>query len=232
MYKISINRNNATLNKLTHYATSWRLYDDPNGKNLIFEKLVDTKMLTTLYVDMELDDSKTYYVQTKLYFKDNNGNIKETPWSKLIPITNSEINNATTDELIKPPVISLDRNPNYVPTGNFNIMTSTYTDIRPDRAHDSTDWLIVDANGNTVWSSLNDKEHLTSIIVPKSTLEPEQTYFIKVRHKNNYNEYSPYGTMQIRTVNEENPPVEYRTDMYEELTKIVATTIYMTVAKK
>jgi len=231
MFKITITKNNASLNKLVHYATSWRLYDDIEGKNLIYEKLISTKMLNVLYVNKDLDEDKTYYVQTKLYFKDNNGKIKETPWSKLMPVSTGDLNTATTDELIKPPVISLDRNPNYVPSGNFNIMISTYSDVRPDREHKSTDWVITDRNGETVWSSMDDEDHLTSIIVPDNTLEPEKTYYIKARYKNNYDEYSLYGTMQIRTVDENNLPVVYRTDMNEELTKVVAATIYMSVSK-
>ena len=68
--------------------------------------------------------------------------------------------------------------------------------------HTSTDWKIIDSAQALVWASLDNKDNLLSIDIPKATLEPKKTYTFMMRYKGEKFGYSDWYAVSHTTESE------------------------------
>jgi len=216
--------------KVKHYATSWVVYKDKDLTETVYESLEDTEDLYKKIINLDLNDDTVYYVRTKFHFLLEDGSKKETNWSRPVIVTKGSEGISSNNSLILTPKLELDINPNNVPLGSFKVTSSEYRDLMSNTKHVSSEWVIEELLGDVVWTSGEDKNNLTSIILPDDILKPDKAYFIKVRYKNNFGNYSNWGTIVIKTRKEIKTTTDTISDSDAEiLRKLVATAIYSSI---
>lgn len=157
-----------------HVSTQWQVATDSGFTAIVFDSGDDTANLAAINLGAQgvrLESATRYYVRAR--FK---GATLTSPWSAtsyfntaLIYVRQPRVTSPTDGETDLPeqPTFQSDA---------FSVYGAT-------DAHAATDWRLLDAAGNTVWQSLNDATHLTSIVPPKGVLQEGQTeYQLEVRY--------------------------------------------------
>jgi len=216
--------------QIKHYATSWVVYKDKELTDKAYESLEDTDDLYKKIVNLTLDENTIYYVRTKFHFKLEDGTKKETNWSRPVIVTKGSEGISSNNSLILTPKLELNVNPNDVPLGSFKITSSPYRDLTSNAKHIASEWIIEEVAGDVIWTTGEDKNNLTTIIVPDDKLQPDRAYILKVRYKNSFNNYSNWGSIIVKT----RKPVPRSSSTVSDsdaeiLRKLVATAIYSSV---
>jgi len=158
-----------------HEATDWEFSKQVDFSTIEANMSIynDTVNLTSINLS-SFEPLTTYYVRVR-YRSDNHISL----WSDPISFT-------TLDAYIETPVITVEGEPDDV--NEIPLITgSSFVVVNGTDVHQSTDWILKDNNGNTVWESLNDTTNLTSIELPSGILQTSSTYTIEVvYHGSNY----------------------------------------------
>lgn len=157
-----------------HISTRWQVATDSNFTNLVFDSSDDTANLTAINLGAEnvrLASATRYYVRVRYQ-----GETLASEWSAvsyfntaLIYVRQPRITAPTDGEtgVVEQPRLQGDA---------FSVYNAT-------DGHVATDWQLLDAEGDTVWQSLNDTTHKTSIELPVGALqEGANSYTVRVRY--------------------------------------------------
>jgi len=188
-----------TANDLSHFATSWQISKDPLFNDVLVDKEKDKDNLLSLKVDLPLTKDDVYYSRHKLHFKDNDGNEKETNWSRPSTITKNSDGFSFNNTIITTPRVFTEISNQNCPLGGFNIYAGKFNLFMGVGKHESTDWIIEDSEGNIIWERLNDKNNLTKIRIPANILNAGRLYVVKVRFNSDTNSSSNYGKLLLIT---------------------------------
>ncbi len=182
---------------IKHEKTSWQvsLSPDFNDDDVVFQSLEDTENLTQIRVPLPLTENDLYYTRTKIHFSDDT----ESDWSRPNIVTRNATGFTFSDTVLVTPELSIDFDKRNAPLGGFTVKTTPFTLFMGIGKHRSTNWIIEDTSGNTIWKRLDDKHNLTEIRIPSNILEPGKMYTIKACHISDTNAYSNYGKLRIIT---------------------------------
>jgi hypothetical protein len=159
---------------LTHTATRWEIYTDPNLTNEHYSITTSEHLMSLPINDINTTVNTTYYVRCK-YYTDN----FESTWSTVVKFSTAIL------KIRKPSVISpANWETNII--GKSFIETDFYKPIYHNEPHVSTDWQIATDSDftNIVYESLEDIDHLTSIGPIKAMkIESNSTYYVRCRYR-------------------------------------------------
>lgn len=165
-------------------------------KHRIFELSTTQDFSTKLETKEDDADSITFdtrlEAQTKYYVRIKDVSNKEyrSNWSPVVEFTTGDVTHINTPTLT---LKGYADSPTDIGSG-LTVEGSAYTvsDGQSD-THKATSWSIRTRTGRSnVWESLNDTSNLTSITVPKGTLQQSTEYVVSVvYHSTNFNDSSP-----------------------------------------
>ena len=187
-----------------HEATDWILKDDKG--NVVKESKADTKHLTSIFFEADLDPEKKYYgyarvITNKTIFEATVSQIEVKDFKKIVqehPIPS----------LVAKPFIKLDFDYKNFPSTLFTIKTSPIN-TTSNAGHLSTDYIIQNSAGRPVFVRTNDKDDLTSKFIDNIILEEGELYFIKVAQRSSSGDISDFATQPIYV--KKNPNIELKT---------------------
>ena len=152
---------------LTHASTSWRIATDNTFSNIVDELTASTVWLEIYYSPITVPPDTIYYAQAQRTLSD--GTV--LPWTDPIPVRADDISTAILlhqDVVIEKPIIKIDEASLLNTSTTLNIVSSRGRFIGD--GHFSTNWIIKDHKGNTLFSSLYDTTNLTSIAIDKTQI--------------------------------------------------------------
>ena len=181
------------VNGMTHTKTSYEIYSDSSGTNLVDSNYNDTVNLTRYKSSLVPVVGSVYYARTQRIL--NDGTILN--WTPLVPVSlaydsNSMLLNSTIN--IIQPIMTVDTvaiMDNQVTT--FNVSLTPFASIGDN--HYSTDWVIKGDTGVVIFSSINDMVNLESIIIDKTLIELGKNTFITIYA--NYNTASGISSQVV-----------------------------------
>ena len=165
-----------------HECTQWVIRTQHNNK-VIFDSEEDRSNLTRITLPVGTLEENTNYELTVRYKGVRYG------WSGW------GLHNFTTAlrfTYVASPTISIENDGLQVlgaPTFNTSAFRLITTTGAVDN-HRSTSWLVEDRDGQKIWESLEDREHLRTITMPNNLLEPDTGYRVKVKYHGRYYESS------------------------------------------
>jgi len=151
--------------------------DDSFNKDKTILTLVKREDYFVLDIALDFNYSEKYYISGKYEYEDG----VMTEWSEPVVITRNSLKVVYEDMIIKPPKIELIGSLEQLKYGGYIIKANGFRCVNGDARHTATDYIIKDYAGRTLWSSLNDKEHLYNIKVPDNVLQGIDPYYIYVR---------------------------------------------------
>jgi hypothetical protein len=178
-----------------HTGTTWQFSTDDDF-NDIAEESVEDSLNPLSYLPSNLEDETDYYVRVKFH-----SDRHYSEWSDIIKFTTG------LSPSIEVPKISISGFPDNVPAIPTAI-TSVFNVINDNDTHVSTDWILEDFNGVSVWTNLEDTFNLTKYEFTSGMMEKDKTYILKVRYRG-INHISDWGILTF-TVTSDNgilPPV-------------------------
>ena len=159
----------------THTSSHWTITKLDTGAE-IYNEANDTKNLTSFRVPAGLLEPSTAYRFQVSYTGAKHGT------------SGKATAEATTHEVlayINDPTLTVSGHPNKIPQTPVlsGSPFTVYSDNSTQDTHSATDWEIKSVEGETsIWTSLKDKEHLTSITVPQGKLTESTEYRFRMRY--------------------------------------------------
>ncbi len=179
----------------THKSSDWQIAEDKYFKNIVAESRNDTKNLTSILFDVDLDPDKKYYARARVIM-----DYGPSDWSDIDIIQAEDLNKVDLDtdipSVVATPEVSVNFPYDKVPPSMFTITTSNMS-TNSNAKHMSTDWFITDIDGNLVYINIDDQTNLTSLFVDDILLEPDKFYRIKASHKSSSGDISELGERLI-----------------------------------
>jgi len=177
-----------------HEATDWKLAEDPKGKNVVAESKADTKHLTSIVFDVDLDPEKTYYgfarvITNKTIFEATVSVIKVKDYTKIVQ-------KHAIPSMVAKPFIYLDFPFDNFPSTLFSIKTNEIS-TTGNAKHLFTSYIIETSDGKPVFTMLEDRNDLTRKFVDNIILEEGKVYIIKVAHGATSGDISEFATQPI-----------------------------------
>lgn len=172
----------------THQSTDWQIATDSSFNNIVKQSLSDTESLESWDVT-DLPRDTTLYLRARHH----GATLGASEWST--PITFKTVNEyITTPQITAPASGAKD-----VPESPV-IEASTFT-TTPGGAdtHLATNWQVKTAEGLLVWSSLNDAQNKTSVVIPAGILEVATTYTVEVQYQGHDLAISAWGRASFTT---------------------------------
>ncbi|WP_170968136.1 phage tail protein [Halomonas sp. 15WGF] len=175
----------------THQSTDWQIATDSSFNNIIKQSLGDTESLESWDVT-DLPRDTTLYLRARHH----GATLGASEWST--PVTFKTVNEYINTPQITAPV----NGASDVPESPV-IEASTFT-TTPGGAdtHLATNWQIKTAEGLLVWSSLNDAQNKTSVVIPAGVLQESTTYTVEVQYQGHDLAVSAWGRASFTTTNE------------------------------
>lgn len=187
---INIGNFNSSVSGNTHVSTNWIIFNSQN--DIVWSSLNNTVQLTTITIPNGVLVENTAYVLKVNYV----GSIEDSPFSRL-PLSVG-IADGTLVPIIATPTLNVSGAPNAVPLAPA-LFGGAFSTIVGSDIHVSTDWIVEDMGGSTVWSSIGDTVNKTTITVPINTLLNNVSYRFILRY-NGASVVSNYRTVTASTV--------------------------------
>lgn len=164
---------------LQHTETSWQVARDQEFINIIADEH-KSKMVILYYSTVEVPKDATYYLRAKRHFSDGS----ESGWCDPIEINNIEESYGNMllgkDPTITQPYVYVTEDDIISAKETLTIKTSTFQSNTD--THDATHWLVYDDKDNLLYTSMFDKENLTSITIDNmlSFKQQEKLKFVAI----------------------------------------------------
>jgi hypothetical protein len=185
----------------THLATNWELAEDENFTKMVTSSMNDHTNVTSIIFHKELIHQKTYYVRVRRLF--NFGWSEKSSFHKFVSKTDNRINlTLPTPTTIVTPTVSIKYDQHSTPHTHFNIFGSEFTSATSDVEHVATDYIIVNENDETVWTSFNNERELTKLRLDNMFLTQNMFYTIYVIYRGSNNSVSNPGSLTIYVSND------------------------------
>ena len=188
-----------------HEATDWYLKDEDG--NIVKESKADTKHLTSIVFEVDLDPEKKYYgearvITNKTIFEATKCLIKVVDYKRISQ-------NYSIPAMVSKPFITLDFPYDNFPQTLFKIKTNNMS-TTSNAKHLSTDYIIQDVMGRPVFIRTNDKDDKTEKLIDNVILEEGHIYFIKVAHRASSGDVSDFATQVIHI--KKSPNIKLKTE--------------------
>jgi hypothetical protein len=168
-----------------HTASDWEAALDPDFNTIVDYSHDDTENLITWSAE-KLTNQTVYYVRVR-YISDYH----TSEWSDIIKFTTGNMVSIET------PIVSVTGAPNLVPLRPL-ITGSSFIPLGGYEEHISTDWEVLDENGNLLWESIDDSNNLRYMTLPPNLLEYNKQYTFRIRY-NGKNLSSQWGEILSAT---------------------------------
>ena len=181
----------------THKASDWQISTDKYFRKdyIVAQSLNDTKHLTSILFDVDLDPDKVYYARARVIM-----DYGPSDWSDIDIIRTEDLDKIGLDTDIPTVVGKPEVNVNFpvdqVPPTMFKIITSPIS-LNSNAKHLSTDYYITDLQGNIMYTSLDNTSDLTSKLISEIMLPEDNFYLVKASHKATSGDISPLGQKLI-----------------------------------
>lgn len=181
---------------LEHTHTSWQVALDQDFNSLVSDE-PNTKMVILYYSMVEVPKDATYYLRAKRHFNDGS----EGTWCDPIEINNIEESYGNMllgkDPTITQPYVYVEKDDIMSANEDLTIRTSTFQSNTD--THDATHWLVYDGDDNLLFSSMFDKENLTSITISNLIIfkQKEKLKFVAI-HRGTSGVESKHGKKIIK----------------------------------
>ena len=181
----------------THYSTDWQietLHTDGTPTEVVYQSLNDRAHLTSITIPRgHLKESTAYTI--KVRYKGTTYGYSDWGHS----------NFATADRFtyVETPSITIEGNGANTPE-DPRIKGSAFkviSNVGEEDTHRCTSWVVNNLDNDTVWSSIDDPENLTSIQLPKGVLQVGTTYTVRCQYKGN-TFISSWGSKEFTTAEE------------------------------
>lgn len=151
------------INNLEHTSTTWEIATDENFENIV-ETHEESDMLELLFSTIEVPKDTSYWVRAKRHFNSSGVDY----WLNPVKVTNMEESYGNMlmqkDSKIQQPYIYITTKEILSPNKTITIKASKfYSNVDQ---HQSTSWFVFDGRDTLLWSSINDKVNLESIVAP------------------------------------------------------------------
>ena len=178
MYKIILNEIKEKYNvKPIDVAYYQIAVDQSFSKNKTILTLMKYDNYFTLDIELDFSYRNQYYIRGKYEYEDGT----ETDWSTPVVITKDSLKIFYEDIIIKPPVIEIDGTLEQLKYGGFTINVKGFKVENGVAKHIATDYVIKDFANRIIWSSMNDKNNLNSIMVPNNVIQGIDPYHVYCR---------------------------------------------------
>jgi hypothetical protein len=175
----------------THQSTDWQIATDSSFNNIVKQSLGDTESLESWDVT-DLPRDTTLYLRARHH----GATLGASEWST--PITFKTVN-----EYINTPAITAPVNgASDVPESPVIEASAFATTPGGADTHLATNWQIKTAEGLLVWSSLNDAQNKTSVVIPAGILEVATAYTVEVQFQGHDLATSAWGKGSFTTAAE------------------------------
>lgn len=172
----------------THQSTDWQIATDSGFTNIVKQSLGDTESLESWDVTGLPRDTTLY-----LRARHHGATLGASEWST--PITFKTVNEYINTPQITAPVNGASDIPES-PVIEASAFTTT-----PSGAdtHLATNWQVKTAEGLLVWSSMNNAQHKTSVVIPAGILQESTTYTVEVQYQGHDLVPSAWGRASFTT---------------------------------
>ena len=172
----------------THQSTDWQIATDSSFNNIVKQSLSDTESLESWDVT-DLPRDTTLYLRARHH----GATLGASEWST--PITFKTVN-----EYINTPQITAPANgASDIPESPVIEASAFATTPSGADTHLATNWQVKTAEGLLVWSSLNDAQNKTSVIIPAGVLQEATTYTVEVQYQGHDLSVSAWGRASFTT---------------------------------
>jgi len=181
----------------THKASDWQIATDKYFRkdSIVAESKNDTKHLTSILFDVDLDPDKKYYARARVIM-----NYGPSDWSDIDIVRTEDLDKIDLDmdipSVVAKPEVSIDFPFDQVPPTFFKIKTSPISTNSNGR-HMATDYIITDLSGNVMYMEPNNTLDLTSHLVSSIMLPEDNFYLLKASHISSSGDISPLGQKLI-----------------------------------
>ena len=165
-----------TIDGITHSTTSWRVSTDLAMTNIIDELVDDSVWLTIYYSAVTVPLGVTYYASSQRTLSD--GTV--LPWTDPFPIRSTNNTQALLlheEIVIEQPIVEVDEDSLLDTSTDLILNTSTARSAGDN--HFSTHW-IIESNDKVIFSSMYDQDNLTTISIPKDSINLSNVSSLKV----------------------------------------------------
>lgn len=160
------------INDLEHTSTTWEIATDENFENIV-ETHRESDMLELLFSTIEVPKDTSYWVRAKRHFNSSGVDY----WLNPVKVTNMEESYGNMlmqkDSKIQQPYVYI--------TGKEILSSNKTITIQASKfhsnvdQHQSTSWFVFDGRDTLLWSSINDKANLESIVAPNLPIYKNKT---------------------------------------------------------
>lgn len=160
------------INDLEHTSTTWEIATDGNFENIV-ETHEESDMLELLFSTIEVPKDTSYWVRAKRHFNSSGVDY----WLNPVKVTNMEESYGNMlmqkDSKIQQPYVYITGKDILSPNKTITIQASKFHS-NVDQ-HQSTSWFVFDGRDTLLWSSINDKVNLESIVAPNLPIYKNKT---------------------------------------------------------
>jgi len=153
----------------THVSSDWQVKN--SSGQAIWSSLGNVSSLTSIQIPrgvLAVNTSYTFEVR-------HHTSTLTTGWGSVTAVTKAQF------AFIETPTISVEGSATKLPE-NPILTSSAYVITGAVESHASTDWIVTDSSGVTVWSSVGDLANLTTITMPKGILQVNTSYTFTVKY--------------------------------------------------
>jgi len=172
----------------THASTDWQIATDSGFTNIVKQSLVDTESLESWDVT-DLPRDTTLYLRARHH----GATLGASEWST--PITFKTVNEYITTPQITAPM----NGASDIPESPVIEASAFATTPSGADTHLATNWQVKTAEGLLVWSSLNDAQNKTSVVIPAGVLQEATTYNVEVQFQGHDLAISAWGRASFTT---------------------------------
>ena len=196
------------IDNLEHFATSYYIASDSSGTTILNSIENSTTYLNLYPCTLETPLNTSYWYRYKRHIRDNTtGEIIASPyseWTEYKPVANTSDLVIYNEISIDKPLVIVDKK--LMEDISRTTITINSSDFRCNNDnHESTHWIIEDAVGNLLYTSLYDTVNKLSLTINKSTIEYDSRSYLKIYviHRSTTGVESEAGLLKVN-VNESN----------------------------
>lgn len=215
------------IKEITHATSSWKIATDETMLDIIEEIERSDKYINILYSNVFIPQEYTYWVSMQRHLSDDT----DMPWSEPQPVTGTYVSNAVlniNDIHVDTPSIIIEEAEIIDPNNDsISILTSDFSGVGD--GHFATHYIVLDADGEVVVTSIEDEVNLAGIVLSKSAINFTQLTALDIRaiHVTATGCMSGVGRMYIdfrninyRIINNLAVPVDSEVDLIISMTKV------------
>lgn len=164
--------------------------------NIVFYIDKDYANLTSKVFSNLFEVGIVYYVKLRLIYS-TGASIETQPLKVLVSDDTSIYTLYPIPAVVVSPEITLDHTLTRVPKNNINATTTAFN-VKGNALHEYTDWWLTDDANTVIWSRLEDRYNLTSILIEDVLLSSDKMYTLYAAHMGSNNDLSSPGSITFR----------------------------------